>query len=120
MQHEFFKKQEAEGKGIALEEFSETMKSVFTKYEETEHQETLKSAASAKRHCDVSEPSEPTMGPLSKSRNDADTIQPVSEVITPSLSEGKDGGAGELHQQLGQDKQAERSATLGGNSALDY
>lgn len=121
MRHDFFKEQDAEGKGIANEEFTETLQSVFTKFEETDNEETLnqahqQSADAAKRQCEVSEPSEPTLGTLSKSRNDADTVRPVSQIVTPSLSDDKDGAVTEFNRRLDQDKEADQMTTLERNS----
>ena len=78
------------------------MQSMFTKYEEPGHEElldgeALRAAGLGRGTIEVSEPSEPTLGALSKSRNETELARPVSEMV-PSASDGKDRVVVGLHQ----------------------
>ena len=76
MRNEFFREQEAKGQGLVAEAFGDTMKSVFTRVEEDDGQGIVGD----------SELSEPSMGPLSRSKADAETAQRSTSMATPSLS----------------------------------
>jgi len=137
MKHEFFKQAEEPVHSSNTEALSATMQSIFTKYNEEDHtgentevQQRAPSAAVAATTIDhdkradyeVSEPSEPTLGPLSKSRLDADTVPPLSHIAsvlenkTYVFEEYKDENYAEFNRQLERDKQdgqsMERSSDL--------